>query len=69
MSKICRYRVETFGAELVVPADAVSISPSGSLDFYINGTLQVSYNSHTWDAIYKLVDEIPEEINTAEQND
>ena len=56
MNKVERYRVETFGGELVIPAEAASVSNAGSLDFFLDGTMQVSFNSHYWDSVFLLSD-------------
>ena len=52
---IDRYRVQTFGSEMVLPAEAVSVSPAGTLDFYLEGRMTVSLNRHYWDACYRLL--------------
>ena len=66
MTDIDRYRVETFGDELVLPAEAVSVSPSGSLDFFLDGRMSVSFNNHYWDSVFLLSDHDQEDVSREE---
>ena len=52
---IDRYKVQSFGSEMVLPAEAVSVSPAGTLDFFLEGRMTVSLNRHYWDACYRLM--------------
>ena len=64
---IDRYKVQSFGSEMVLPAEAVSVSPAGTLDFYYQGKMSVSFNSHYWDSCFKIL--VDQELDTQGDNE